>query len=197
MDIHIAVNGQKMEMPVPAPVIIDGSRKFVKLAFDLSNDWDTMTIYCQFQQRGHAWNKYLDDLDRTVYLPEELKDGAFDIMLCGAYGDSIATSSGIQLFIEGNRLEEDEECANITPSLYSQLIKKMDDHLGYDVLSAVEGLTTEVELVDDASMAAVVFDGDSHKFTFKIPRFRLTDEDKAAVYADILAKYPVLDEVSV
>ena len=65
MKIPIKVSGQKMRLPSNYKFIAPKSQKFVNFVFDLSSDWDGLTIFAQFGQNGEGYNQYLDENNRA------------------------------------------------------------------------------------------------------------------------------------
>ena len=126
MDIPIRVSGQKMRIPANYKFIAPGSQKFVKFIFDLSSDWDDLTIFAQFCQNGKPYNQYLDE-NNSVDLPIEITTGKCTLMLYGTGSDNvIGTTNYLTLNITSDILVANADSTEISESLYQQLVNKVD-----------------------------------------------------------------------
>lgn len=125
MSIFINVVNQKMRIHSPIDECASGSQKFVRFQFNLSRDWDGLLTFAQFQQNGVAYNQYLDE-DNGVYLPPEIKAGTCTLMLYGSRQTVIATTNCLTLRINANNFVSDAQSTEITKSLYTQLVAKVD-----------------------------------------------------------------------
>lgn len=126
MKILINVIGQKMKMFTPIDSLVSGSQNFVSLKFNLSEDWSGLTVFAQFMQNGTAYNKYLDQ-DSSVYLPTEIKEGTCTVVLYGTGSKTIATSNYLTFVIDKNIIITNAQSTEISSSLYSQLVGKVDE----------------------------------------------------------------------
>ena len=126
MEINVKVEGQRLRIESNYKRLVFGSQKFVKFLFELSEDWDGLTVFAQFVQDGEDYNSFLAE-DNSVFLPPEIKPGKCDMILYGTgNGDVIATSAALAFLIDDNHLIIDESSIDITPSLYEQLVAKVD-----------------------------------------------------------------------
>lgn len=151
MKIPIKVSGQKMRLPSNYKFIAPKSQKFVNFVFDLSSDWDGLTIFAQFGQNGEGYNQYLDK-NNSVSLPIEITAGECTLMLYGSGSDNvIATSNYLTLKITPDILIANANSTEISQPLYEQLIQKLNVmNARIDNLSILsEGSTTaDAELID-------------------------------------------------
>ena len=126
MKIPIKVLGQKMRLPSNYKFIAPKSQKFVNFVFDLSSDWDGLTIFAQFGQNGEGYNQYLDE-NNSVSLPIEITAGECTLMLYGSGSDNvIATSNYLTLKITPDILIANANSTEISQPLYEQLIQKIN-----------------------------------------------------------------------
>lgn len=126
MKIPIKVSGQKMRLPSNYKFIAPKSQKFVNFVFDLSSDWDGLTIFAQFGQNGEGYNQYLDE-NNSVSLPIEITAGECTLMLYGSGSDNvIATSNYLTLKITPDILIANANSTEISQPLYEQLIQKIN-----------------------------------------------------------------------
>ena len=143
MATYINVIDQKLSLASPCSELIDGSQEFVKFVFCLGEEWRDLTIFAQFTQGNVSYNKYLDD-KFCVFLPTEIKSGTFTLMLYGTGGTTIATSNYLTFRVYKNRLSRDAQSTEITPSLYNQLVAKVNAIASWDI-KGVEELQDEVQ----------------------------------------------------
>lgn len=125
MDILVNVSSQKLRIPTNMRNIVERSQKFVHFVFNLSSDWDDMTAFAQFQQNGKSYNVYLDE-DNKVSLPYEIKTGECSLMLYGTNDEVMTPTNAYKFNVQIDELVEDGESIEITKSLYSQLVAKVN-----------------------------------------------------------------------
>lgn len=123
MKILVNVDGQKLRIPSNFRGYVAGSQEFVYFKFNLSEDWDNLSVFAQFIQNKIPYNVYLDN-ENGVYLPPEIREGTCTLMLYGSYQKVIATTNYITLEIDKNILVSDANSTEISQSLYNQLITK-------------------------------------------------------------------------
>lgn len=129
MDIPVTVIGQKMVLDTGQNILAPKSQKFIKFKFDLSDEWNDLTVFAQFTQGGHSYNSYLAD-DNTVYLPSEITIGPCSMMLYGSGSGNVrGTTHAISLYIIDNRFVEDGESTVISESLYDQILERFDERI--------------------------------------------------------------------
>lgn len=125
MSILVNVVNQKMYVSSTMESIVTGSQQFVKFRFNLSDEWDGLLTFAQFRQNGVAYNQYLDE-ENAVYLPAEIGAGACTLMLYGSKDKVIGTTNYLTLKIDENILVSDASSTDISESLYTQLVSKVD-----------------------------------------------------------------------
>lgn len=130
MDINVQVNGQRLFIPTNLKSYAPGSQQFVRFIFDLSSDWDDLTVFAQFTQEENSYNQYLDE-DNAVYLPHEITTGQCTMMLYGTGGSGdnavIATTNYLVLSVREDRFIGDAESTDISESLYTQLVNRVNN----------------------------------------------------------------------
>ena len=127
MDIYVKVFNQKLRI-ANNNGIVAGTKQFVRFLFELSEEWAGLIVFVQFMQNDIAYNVYLDEED-AAYLPPEIQDGPCTMALYGANGTVIAITDYIVLNIKKNNLIDDDYSESITPTLYEQLVEKVDNLL--------------------------------------------------------------------
>ena len=125
MDILVNVSSQKLRIPTNMRNIVAESQRFIRFVFNLSSDWDDLTAFAQFNQNGKAYNIYLDE-DDSVPLPSEITTGKCSIMLYGTNDDIVTPTNLTSFNIKISELVEDGNSTEITKSLYSQLVAKVN-----------------------------------------------------------------------
>lgn len=101
MDILVSVVGQRLKAPCNAKKIMSGSRKFVRIVFALSSDWYNLIAHAKFFQGENTYDAVLDE-DNSCYVPSEMVQGTFSVMLYGiggAGGTIIATTESLDFLI--------------------------------------------------------------------------------------------------
>lgn len=126
MGIFINVVNQKMYITSTLDDIVAGSQEFVKFKFNFTKEWDGLTIFAQFSQDGKAYNKYLDN-ENSVYLPPEIGAGTCNLMLYGTNNSTIGTTNYLTLRINENILISDASSTDISETLYTQLVSRVND----------------------------------------------------------------------
>ncbi len=163
MAIKIFVDHQKLTA-IDKPIAWSESQEFVKFEFDFTPDWDDLLIFAQFTQEQETYNVYLND-DNTVYLPQEIQNGAVKLTLCGTKGNVKATTSSLVFIINPTQLKEDGSSTVITQTLYEQLVNRIEwgDALGID---HIEQTSTSTE--DEGENVITFFFTDDTEKTFTI-----------------------------
>lgn len=140
MDIFMNVLGQKLQHASGNRTFVSGSQEFVKFRFQLSDEWEGLTIFAQFIQNGVAYNQYLDT-ENCCYLPAEIGAGTCTLLLYGSDNEVIATTNYLTLTIDENLLISDAQSTEITQSLYQQLVTRVN------ALASVSGQNV-LDLID-------------------------------------------------
>lgn len=130
MDILVNVVNQKLKIATNLKNLVAGSQEFVRFVFNLNGDWDNLTTFAQFTQNGTSYNQYLDS-NNSVYLPSEIGVGFCTLMLYGSHGNTIATTNFLTLTIDRNILVSNAQSTEISTSLYTQLVNRVNDLLEY------------------------------------------------------------------
>jgi len=126
MDILVGVTNQKLRITTNLKNLIAGSRQFIRFIFELSDEWDGLVTFAQFQQGENAYNVFLDD-ENAAYLPPEIGPGTCKMMLYGDNGTIIATTNYITFTLDENILIHDAQSTDISKSLYDQLIEMVSN----------------------------------------------------------------------
>ena len=121
MDILVNVINQKLKTKANTKRLVSGTQKFIRFKFSLDDAWDGLSVFAQFIQNGKAYNDYLDE-NNSVYLPPEIKDGKFDVLLYGSGSNTIATTNYLTFEVDKNILISDAQSTEITESLYNKLV---------------------------------------------------------------------------
>ncbi len=106
MEVFISVVGQKMRIATNCRTFVDGSMNFIKFKFILSDAWSSLEKKAQFVQDGVAYNRELDG-NNSVYLPSEIHDGSFELILHGAAGLTSAVTDSLTLTIKKSNYRDD------------------------------------------------------------------------------------------
>lgn len=141
-EVYINVSGQKLSAAPSCGGFVDGSQRFVRFIFCLGEDWEGLTVAAQFTQSGTAYNVLLDE-QNCAYLPSEIKEGTFSLTIRGTAGDVIATTNALIFRATKNSFVSDAQSTEISQSLYSQLVDKVNSIASWDV-EGVEEVTAKV-----------------------------------------------------
>lgn len=125
MELLIDVINQKLRLVTNLKHLVEGTKNFIKLTFNLSEEWDDLLTFAQFIQGENAYSQYLDE-NNSVYLPHEIQAGICEVTLYGTNEQVIATTNKLQLNIDVNNIVVDANSIEITPTLYEQLIAKFN-----------------------------------------------------------------------
>lgn len=82
MNILVTVEGQKMRIATDQQRHIEGSKRFVRFRFDLSEEWHDMIIFANFVQGDKLYPVQLDS-SACAYLPSEVREGNCLLVLYG------------------------------------------------------------------------------------------------------------------
>ena len=151
-EVYINVSGQKRSAAPSCGGFVDGSQRFVRFIFYLGEDWEGLTVAAQFAQSGTAYNVLLDE-QNCAYLPPEIKEGTFSLTIRGTAGDVIATTNALIFRATKNSFVSDAQSTEITPSLYNQLVDKVNSIASWDV-EGVEEITEKVNSLMDVDVSA-------------------------------------------
>ena len=137
MDILVNVANQKLKIATNLKSLVAGTQEFVRFTFNLTGDWDDLMTFAQFQQNGVAYNAYLDE-NNSAYLPSEIGVGTCTMMLYGSNDKTIATTNYLTLSIDENILVSDANSTEISESLYTQLVTKVNTLLTWNEQNAAD-----------------------------------------------------------
>ena len=121
MDILVNVANQKLKIAANLKSLVKGTQEFIRFVYNLTGDWDGLTVFAQFIQNGVAYNQLLDS-ENSAYLPAEIGAGTVTMMLYGSGGNTIATTNYLTLTVDDNIFVQDAQSTEITQSLYQQLV---------------------------------------------------------------------------
>lgn len=108
MDVIVNVINQKLKIASNLKNFVEGSENFIRFVFKLSSDWDGLSKYAQFIQKGIAYDRTLDD-ENSVYLPKQIKAGTCYMLLSGKGGGKIATTNYVVLTLDEDILVVDDD----------------------------------------------------------------------------------------
>ena len=106
MEVFINVVGQKLRIATNCRTFVEGSMNFVKFKFILSDGWSSLEKKAQIVQDGMAYNRELDG-NNSVYLPSEIHDGSFELILHGAARLTSAVTDSLALTVKKSNYRDD------------------------------------------------------------------------------------------
>lgn len=145
MDILVNVANQKLKIATNLKSLVAGTQEFIRFVFNLTGDWDDLMAFAQFRQDGKAYNAYLDD-DNSAFLPPEIGTGTCTLMLYGSNDKTIATTNYLTLTIDENILVSDANSTEISESLYTQLVTKVNSLETWNEQNAADLIETDKNL---------------------------------------------------
>lgn len=145
MDILVNVANQKLKIATNLKSLVAGTQEFVRFVFNTSGDWDDLLTFAQFTQNGVSYNQYLDN-DNSAYLPSEIGVGTCTLMLYGSNENTIATTNYLTLTIDENILVADAQSTEISQSLYTQLVTRVNTLLTWNEQNASDLIATDTDL---------------------------------------------------
>lgn len=168
MSIFVSVLGQKIYASSALDSIADGSLEFVKFTFNLSDDWDGLTVLAQFTQGGKSHNRYLDSTN-SVCLPSEIGVGTCTLMLYGRTDSNsiIGTTNRLSFRVNSSGYISDATTSDISTAAYERLLESILNSFDFSetVNSAV---ATEIkEYYDTGKLTSMVI-ADNSVTTAKI-----------------------------
>lgn len=175
MDIFVKVDGQKLSRVSDVQNIVAGTKEFILFNFLLPSEWSNLTIFAQFIQNGKSYNKYLDPNNR-VCLPTEIKEGSFTLALKGTHESVVAVTDFITFNTSANPIRDEESSTVITPTLYEQLVNKVNAN--ESAINAINNETTGIlakakEYADGKSVIDVRAEGNFLVFTLSGKEYRV------------------------
>lgn len=179
MSILVNVVNQKMYVSSSVDSLVAGSQKFVKFKFNLSDEWNGLMVFAQFRQGEGAYNVYLDE-DNCAHLPPEIGVGTCTLMLYGSHDETIGTTNYLTLKIGENHLVSDAQSTEISESLYTQLVSKVNAITSWntqsvaDIQQEVQDLSaqvnrkaTQADLINEIARAKAAEDANSEAIKLK------------------------------
>lgn len=156
MVYRVHVNGQHMSMCNQNPEIVSGSRNFIRFIFDLSADWNGLTVFAQFKQNGQTYNRFLDD-ENSVYLPSEVTKGTCHLMLYGSSLNEYNFLTGTTEFLSFRILDSgyvaDSSSTEIPESLYDALVSRINEAID-EMRSGLSLATIDASSAKESAAAA-------------------------------------------
>ena len=190
MDILVNVANQKLKIATNLKSLVAGTQEFVRFTFNLTGDWDDLMTFAQFQQNGVAYNAYLDE-NNSAYLPSEIGVGTCTLMLYGSNDKTIATTNYLTLTIDENIIVSDANSTEISESLYTQLVTKVNTLLTWNEQNAADLQAVDKDLQIQINNKAAQKD-----LTAEIARAKQAEKANADAIA-LKASQKEVDELSI
>ena len=151
-NIYIDISGQKLAVNPQDINIVDGTQDFIRFVFHTDGEWSGLNIVAHFMQVDQVYKRTLNE-DMSVMLPSEITSGGFTLALCGSGDKTIATSNYLTFRVYKEIFLANEQSTEITPSLYNQLVDKVNSIASWDV-EGVEEITGKVNSLMDVDVSA-------------------------------------------
>ena len=177
MDILVNVANQKLKIATNLKSLVAGTQEFVRFVFNLNGDWDNLMTFAQFTQNGIAYNQYLDN-NNSAYLPAEIGVGTCTLMLYGSNQNTKATTNYLTLTIDDNILVADAQSTEISQSLYTQLVTRVNTLLTWNEQNAAELVAVDRDLQQQINTKAA-----ASALTAEINRATAAEQANAAAIA--------------
>ena len=145
MDILVNVANQKLKIATNLKSLVSGTQEFIRFVFNLTSDWDELMTFAQFIQDGVAYNQYLDE-NKAAYLPPEIGVGTCTLMLYGSNGNTIGTTNYVTLTIDENMLIEDAQSTEISQTLYTQLVTRVNTLITWNEQNAADLIAADAAM---------------------------------------------------
>ena len=150
MNILVNVINQKLKIKANTKRLVSGTQKFIRFEFSLDDAWDDLLVFAQFIQDEKAYNDYLDE-NNSVYLPSEIKDGKFNVLLYGSGSNTIATTNYLTFEVDKNILISDAQSTEITESLYNKLVNIVKTYTSQSASGAPTPVSSSSLMTDPAT----------------------------------------------
>lgn len=190
MDILVNVANQKLKIATNLKSLVAGTQEFVRFTFNLTGDWDDLMTFAQFRQNGVAYNAYLDE-NNSAYLPSEIGIGTCTLMLYGSNDKTIATTNYLTLTIDENILVSDANSTEISESLYTQLVTKVNTLLTWNEQNA-----SDLQAVDKDLQIQINKKASQSDLTAEIARAKAAEKANADAIA-LKASQSDVDDLSI
>lgn len=177
MNILVNVVNQRMKVATNIKSLVAGTQNFVRFQFALGDEWKNLMPFAQFRQGGDAYNLYLDE-NNSVFLPAEIKPGTCTVMLYGSGNTVIGTTNYLTFVIEDNIFVSDASSTEITESLYTQLVSRVNTLLTWNEQQTAELTAADKDLQIQINKKANVTDLES-----EIIRAKSAEQANAAAIA--------------
>lgn len=177
MNIYIDVVNQKMKISSGMKSFVAGSQQFVYFVFNLDEAWDGLLTFAQFRQGNGAYNQYLDE-NNGAYLPAEIGVGTCTLMLYGSNEDTIGTTNYLTLTIDENIFVGNAQSTEISQSLYTQLVTRVNTLITWNEQSAADLVSKDRDLQNQINAKA-----DSSDLNAEINRARAAEVANANAIA--------------
>lgn len=190
MDILVNVANQKLKIATNLKSLVAGTQEFVRFVFNLTGDWDNLMTFAQFSQNGVSYNQYLDE-DNSAYLPAEIGVGTCTLMLYGSNENTIATTNYLTLSIDENILVNDANSTDISESLYTQLVTKVNALTTWNEQNAADLIAVDTDLQRQINTKAAQSD-----LTTEISRAKAAEKANADAIA-LKANQTEVDQLTI
>ena len=152
MDILVNVVGQKMNVTTVPSTLVARSQNFIRFVFRFSEDWEGLDVLAQFTQGDLQFNRQLDSVTKSTYLPQEFQTGKFTVVLFGVGGNNVRAFSNILEFnLQKNGFVGEEfmqiEPPDPTPTWYEDLmnrIRNVIDMSDEEVMAVISNAVGEI-----------------------------------------------------
>ena len=187
MDIAIDVIDQKLRLKTDKKVgrLVSGTQEFVRFVFNLTSDWDGLSVLAQFNQGGVPYNQYLDS-EHGAFLPAEIKAGSVTLMLYGTGGTTIGTTNYLTFQIDKDIFVTDANSTDISQSLYTQLVNQFND-----AETTNKQLFTELKATDESLQKQVNTKATQTALDNEIQRAKTAEQANATAIAGKAAQTEV------
>lgn len=204
MSIFVNVLGQRIYAASPIDCVADKSYEFVRFKFNLSSDWDGLTVFAQFSQAGEAHDRQL--VDNEVCLPAEIGAGSCTLMLYGftlneSTGDKsiIGTTNRLSFKVNQSGYITDNTTTDMSEHVYQSIL---DDIMKSDTFNNAVISTTKAKLdefYDNGDLANMAI-GDGSITGEKIAENAITSDkiadgsiDRAKLSAGVISSLDLAD----
>lgn len=155
-DQHLAI--RKM------PVIASGGQEEVELVFSFSSEWDDyirMAVFTRVDDGDKIRNVKVILREDKCTLPYEIYDnpGSFFVGAYGVLGESVKTSTYINIEVSQGAATEGSSPNEVTPNIFAQYAEQIEED-NREILAEMQALIDELteECVSDERIAGAVAD---------------------------------------
>lgn len=97
MAISIIADGQRLKLKEGQNLIIEGSKNFVELNFQLSKEWSELDVKANFEQGDKITSVEVEN--GIVVFPDNIKAGICNLSLTGTGSNSIKATTNYIVFV--------------------------------------------------------------------------------------------------